>query len=467
MSNANGNYVYVENEFNLTPNDSYGTVGRQNVPANENASVSTKSTKFTPKEKCLLATTAVQGILLVVTIICVAAIYSKCLKVEEELEFCSNSKALESTNLSLLDSSFSVLELETRTKLLEVMRDMSAVITNVSQQINHLNHSHEVLASKVSLLRDELYHYQIGINKTITNTTNSQLEQVSKEFEHRITNVASNTDTQINNFARKVMEDIMVLHSFNSCEELGNLSLSFPAGIYRVRSSNCSFILKYCSSSIAFTCSGVPGQWKRIAYLNTDENPLTCPDGFEVRNGTTSNPPLCRLMDTSAGCSSVIYPSNGTSYSHVCGTIQVHPARTPDGFSSHNDQIQRNGQSVNQNYVDGVSLTYGNSSHRNHIWTYTTAITVGNDRRGCGICNFMKPSFIGTNFTCTSAHCSDGNNCYPGTLWGNEVQQCFGNETFYRQLSESTTDNIEMRVCRDQDRLDEDILITFVELFVL
>ena len=40
----------------------------------------------------------------------------------------------------------------------------------------------------------------------------------------------------------------------------------------------------------------------------------------------------------------------------------------------------------------------------------------------------------------------------PNTLWGSEAKQCFGNETFYRQLSESTTDNIEMRVCRDQGR---------------
>ena len=315
----NLNYVNDE-EFSETCNVSYGVVKRLKVC--EDALVSTKPSKFTKMEKCLLVTTVVQSVMLVVAIAFVAVTYSKCRNVQVELKL--SSKSVQSSNLSYLESSCSVLELETRTKLLEVMRDMNAVITNVSQQINHLNNSHEVLASKVSLLREELYHYQDDINRTIlniANTSNSQLEQVSKEFGYHINNVTINRDTQINNFVKKVIKDIMVLHTFNSCEELENLSLPFPAGMYRVRSSICSFILKYCSSSIAFLCGGVPGQWRRVAYLNTDENLVLCPDGFEVRNGTSSNPPLCRRMNTSAGCSSVIYPSNGVSYSQVCGTV--------------------------------------------------------------------------------------------------------------------------------------------------
>ena len=49
-------------------------------------------------------------------------------------------------------------------------------------------------------------------------------------------------------------------------------------------------------------------------------------------------------------------PSNGMSYSQVCGTVRVHPAGTPDGFASHNNQITRKGQSVNHNYVDGCDV---------------------------------------------------------------------------------------------------------------
>ena len=178
--------------------------------------------------------------------------------------------------------------------------------------------------------------------------------------------------------------------------------------MYSIRSGNSS-INKYCfAATIANYCKGIPGRWKRIAYLNTDTK---CPDGFEVRNDT-SIPPLCRRMNTSAGCSSVIYPSNGTSYSQACGTVRVHLEGTPDGFAYRNFLIQHNGQSVNQNYADGVSLTYGDSSNRNHIWTYTAATAVGDDGIGCGNCNNNdKPNIPGTNLTCTNAYCGNDISC--------------------------------------------------------
>ena len=113
-----------------------------------------------------------------------------------------------------------------------------------------------------------------------------------------------------------------------------------------------------------------------------------------------------------------------------------------------------------------MSLTNGNSSNRRHIWTYTAVIYIDSNLE-CDICNYKRNTYPGNNFTCSAAHCSGTDNCYPNALWGEEALQCFGNETFYRQLSESTTDDIEMRVCRDQGQSDEDILISYVELFVM
>ena len=391
-----------------------------------------KST-FTKIEKCLLIITAIQSLMLVVAITCMVITYSKCINIDQKLTFFSNSNYIENANLSYLEISFSVLELETRTKLLEVVKDMNAVVTNMSQQINHLSDYHEVLV----------------------NATNYKLEQVRKEFEFHIINVTINTKTRINNFTMKIIADVMALHNFNSCEELGNLSLLFPSGIYRVRSYNCSFIHKYCSTNTAFSCSGVSGNWRRIAYVNTNDNLAWCPHNFEIRD-PNSNPPLC-ARSSSIKCSSVIYPSNGISYSQVCGTVRIHAAGTPDGFIVADRSIF---------YVDGVYFTYGDSSNRNHIWTYSAAISFG---KGCGPCFYQKPrNMPGYNFTCIAAGCG-GSKCLRGDLWGNSnrVQQCFGSETFYRQLSESTTDNIEMRVCTDEPRSNEDIFISFVEIFVL
>ena len=110
------------------------------------------------------------------------------------------------------------------------------------------------------------------------------------------------------------------------------------------------------------------------------------------------------------------------------------------------------------NYVDGVSLTQGTSPNRNHIWTYSAAIKFGEDVDQCKICDRDKPFYIGTNFTCTARHCTVWPCDLTNAIWTDGLS-CAGNETFYRQLSESTADNIEMRVCRDQDRRDEDILV--------
>ena len=146
--------------------------------------------------------------------------------------------------------------------------------------------------------------------------------------------------------------------------------------------------------------------------------------------------------------------------------VLIHQQETPDGFQSHNDQILHNNQSVNQNYVDGVSLTHGTSPNRNHIWTFTAVIKFGADTDRCTVCDSNKPFYIGTNFTCTAGHCTAWPCELNNAIWTDGLS-CFGNETFYRQLSESTTDNIEMRVCKDQGRNDEDILISYVEIFVL
>ena len=107
----------------------------------------------------------------------------------------------------------------------------------------------------------------------------------------------------------------------------------------------------YFSMIIAFSCNDIPGGWKRIAYLNADENPISCPSGFEVRSDT-SNPPLCTLIDYYQGCSFVIYSSNGTTYSQVCGTVRVHPEGTPDRFQDFFIKTESVDATLCGNYVD-------------------------------------------------------------------------------------------------------------------
>ena len=337
------------------------------------------------------------------------------------------------------------------------VEDIYHQINSTYNFLMKLNDMVKLLTSNMNALERKFSEHL----NTISNNTTTELQNLNKEVVEEIMNASDISLTTINTLTDRLASGIRGLHIFDSCAAVSAFPIQLPSGMYYIRSGD-SIKHEYCS--FAFSCNSIPGKWRRIAYLNTSNEP--CPDRFEVRSDT-SNPPLCRRLHTSAGCSSVIYPSNGMSYSQVCGTVRIHPAGTPDGFASHNNQVPRNGQLMNQNYVDGVSLTYRSRPDRKLIWTYTAAVLVRDDSIGCGICNIKRPIFSGANFTCTTAHCNDANNCYPDILWGNEAQQCIGNETFYRQLSESSTDNIEMRVCRDQDRSDEDILLSLVEIYVI
>ena len=338
-------------------------------------------------------------------------------------------------------------------------QNTSGGVEDLNQQINSTFELLREMNDKINFLTSSTNALERNISEQlseISNNTITKLQSLNSEIREEIMNASNISITAINTLTDGLASGIQDLHTFDSCATVSAFPIQLPSGMYNISSSDSIASKEYCSTSIAFLCNGVPRRWRRIAFLNTINEP-GCPDTFEVRV-PNSNPRLCRRTATTQGCNSVMYHSNDMSYSQVCGTVRVHPEGSPDGFDTFNDD------SI---YVDGVYFTYGDSSNRNHIWTYTAATTVGSSTRGCDQCNHEKPSNIpGTNFTCTSAHCSDADNCFPNTLWGNEAQQCFGNETFYRQLSESTTDDIEMRVCRDQRRSDEDILISFVELYV-
>ena len=107
--------------------------------------------------------------------------------------------------------------------------------------------------------------------------------------------------------------------------------------------------------------------------------------------------------------------------------------------------------------MDGISLTYG-MTPRQHIWTFA----VGNSQTGCG----NSPSFVHND-----SYCGDVNNLpcnsniqdiqWNGGLCGTQSQCCSLNNTtqFYKQLPQPTTDDIEMRLSRDQSASNENIFI--------
>ena len=133
---------------------------------------------------------------------------------------------------------------------------------------------------------------------------------------------------------------------------------------------------------------------------------------------------------------------------------------------------------VYSTFIDGIVLTHGYP--QSHIWTFAAgADQYRNDRYGCpcnsGSYSGSIPPYVGTDYFCDSGHRYDteppktyltndplwnGAGCVSGSC-------CTLNSPpwFCKNLSTPTTDDIQLRLCKDEDS-NEDIALEIVELYV-
>ena len=184
-----------------------------------------------------------------------------------------------------------------------------------------------------------------------------------------------------------------------------------------------------------------------------------CPSSFvKVKlNGKD----MCR---SSYGCSSYIYKVHGKIYNEIIGMVRGYQKGTTDGF-----QASWHGNGINQAYVDGVSITIG--SPRKHVWTYAAGLTQEGNYPDfncpCAITpGPSAPSFVGDHYYCSSGAIKEADrDIYYGPLWqGTECvnDNCcakIGLPWFYRKLTICQKDDIEVRICNNQDFIDEAVVI--------
>jgi hypothetical protein len=138
---------------------------------------------------------------------------------------------------------------------------------------------------------------------------------------------------------------------------------------------------------------------------------------------------------------------------------------SPDGFGVRNGEPALSGD-----YVDGVSLTHGNLSQ--HIWTLAAALP-RNAQSLCS-CNGSSPlPLVGNDYFCSADGITtplwQGPDCVMSSL---PPTCCSFNDPpwFYKQLPQPTTDDIEMRVSRDEDNEgngnDKNIQVQAIEIYV-
>ena len=211
----------------------------------------------------------------------------------------------------------------------------------------------------------------------------------------------------------------------------------------------------------------------KVAELDMTDNSNQCPSTLTQR--IDSNKRTCAINSNSASCAPVIYSIDTIEYSKVCGKIIGYQFGSVDAF------LNRFGN-IDSNYVDGVSLTHGRP--RKHIWTFVASHDeVGrNPRTNCPCTNITQassattpPAFVGNDYFCDTGSQGQNQNIFYGDdpLWDGAgcgpLNTCctFNNPPwFYKELPRPTTDDIEMRVCRDESSSNENIAIEMIDIYV-
>lgn len=265
-------------------------------------------------------------------------------------------------------------------------------------------------------------------------------------------------------------------HPAKSCNQIYQGNSSSVSGTYWLRRCDGAIIQVYCSMGTSpCSCESSPGGWKRIAFLNTTDINQPCPGGTVL---FTQSNPIRTCARRTHGCISLVYSSDFMEYRKVCGRVIGYQHRSPDAFSPYN---QDRSKTIDDNYVDGVSITYGHSP-RKHIWTMAVGLDetrVDVNRCPCANSQFTYtdtiPPFIGSDYFCaTGSRQAVGAGFYPDDpVWdglgcGPLSTCCTFNSPpwFCKTLGEATRENMEFRLCGDEDTNNENIPISLVELYV-
>ena len=227
------------------------------------------------------------------------------------------------------------------------------------------------------------------------------------------------------------------------------------------------------------TC-GDTGGWRRAVYLNMRDTNTDCPTGWRL---TGYSKRTCGRVSTgSRTCDSVFFQVSGGSYSQVCGRIRAYQWGLTDGFVGFNAFGQT---TIDSAYVDGVAVMHG--SPRQHIWTFAAGAWENDTILRLFNCpcdttsNLSIPSFVGNDYVCESGY------VYPGfrrsnseyifhqndTLW--DGRDCHSTSTccsfnnppyFTKALSQTTADDLELRMCFTGLIWYRNIAVELVELYV-
>ena len=236
--------------------------------------------------------------------------------------------------------------------------------------------------------------------------------------------------------------------------------------------------------AIRCTCAG-RGEWTRIAHLNMSNPDQQCPSNWALQTDSVRG---CGRTSDGRACDSAFFPSNGTTYSHICGKVNAFQRGITTSFEGGlNDNPSLDGP-----YIDGISLTHGATGSRQHIWSFASSLfeTDPNYSQGlnlrwncpCTNTNFnwpyQTPQFLGNDYFCDTGNPGpgfNGNLVYSNDpLWDgvgcgptNACCQFNNPPWFCVALPEPTSDDLEMRLCFIRGSGEADVLVNLVDIYVM
>ena len=269
----------------------------------------------------------------------------------------------------------------------------------------------------------------------------------------QLMDVLQNISSKISAHLTHTAKPAQALQSF---EDFNCTNAAVSSGFYFFSNINGSTVQVYCDME-GENCGG-EGGWMRVAYVNMSDPGSQCPQHLnqEIFQGNVYCDGKGSLME----CASTSFPVFNTSYAKVCGQVRGYQRGCAQSFENY---YLRQKTSIDDGYVDGVSITHGNP--RKHIWTYVAALTPNGQGNSFCPCNdndeYPPPSFVGNDYYCESAVPVNqaGVDCnaffYSDPLW--DGKQCDGLEVdccsqpnmpwFMKTLDQPATDDIELRIC--------------------
>ena len=228
--------------------------------------------------------------------------------------------------------------------------------------------------------------------------------------------------------------------------------------------------------SVDQNACGGPG-WRQVAFFNMTDTSYNCPPGLNLTSYSTRT--CGRSHAEHTNCSHTTFSVGGSAYRRVCGRIQAY--QWGYGWGLYNYYYLNQG--INGHYVDGISLTHGESGQRQHIWTFIAGIYDGtrwpDSECPCDVnYTYSLPDFMGNDYFCESVvrHESnfeqdffpdnplwDGQHCGEGS---NMCCQVNNPPWFKKTLPNPTADDIELRMCSWGPHGYTDIPIESIEIYV-